>query len=504
MAPNEYIYTTGRNGKPDPEKSAKLEDLFAAARDGKSIVIHLHGGLVNERSGTETALRLTDGYLAAQARPVFVVWQSGLLETLKHNLDEIVGEDIFQRLLKRVTQFTVGKFRQGPGERAAGAVPLPKDREVDIELATRTAGGEPYAAEAAPTDLAGVSPAEEQQLQASLEEDPVLIADLTAILAAGHPEREVKDEGARGATVRRVASSASLMDPDVLHPIDEQGRAEGERGILTTIGLAVKAVHVLKRVIDRFRADNDHGVYCTVVEELLREFYLANAGGAVWAAMKKETQDTFAPDADRFGRTLLDGLSEALATGARPRITLVGHSTGAVYINHLLGEVARGRAQGDRAWPRDARFQVVFLAPACTYENFAAVLDKDEDLISDLRMFTMDRATEEKDRLVGPLYPRSLLHLISGALERDPQGASAWTPVVGMARYREPAYADGEFKDVPGLAAGREFLTDSRVVLSPTADGASPGRASGATSHTTFDEDPQVLDSIAAILRGTP
>ncbi len=28
----------------------------------------------------------------------------------------------------------------------------------------------------------------------------------------------------------------------------------------------------------------DHGVYPTVVEELLRELYVANVGGAVWAA----------------------------------------------------------------------------------------------------------------------------------------------------------------------------------------------------------------------------
>lgn len=281
MAPNEYIYTTGRNGELDPEKSAKLEDLFAAARAGESIVIHLHGGLVNERSGTDTALRLTNGYLAARARPVFVVWQSGLLEILKHNLDEIVGEDIFHRMLKRITQFTVGKLRQGPGERAAGSVPLPKDREVDLEIATRTAGGEPYAAARAPAGLTEVNAAEEEELRLSIQEDAALLADLEAILAARHPETKVQDEGGRGITVRTVASSATLMDPDALDSIDQrEPAAEGERGVLTTIGLAVKAARVLKRVIDRFRADEDHGVYCTVVEELLREFYFANAAWA--------------------------------------------------------------------------------------------------------------------------------------------------------------------------------------------------------------------------------
>ncbi len=501
MSNSAYIYTTGRNGQLVPEKSAPVEDISTAIREGRDVVIHVHGGLVNEEGGTRNAIRLTDEYLDADVHPVFVVWRSGLLEILRGNLDEILGEDIFGRMLKWITQFTVAKLSQGPGERAVGGLTLPSDDEVNRELGRRDDKSdprEPFAATRAPTDLAEVTAFEQEELALSISTDAAVEADLQAILEARHPTQV---QGERGVPVRTVASGVSLMDPDALEPVDE----EGQRGLLTTAGLALKCARVLKRVIERFRGKNDHGVYCTVVEELLREFYLANAGRVIWSAMKKETQDTFDEGEDRFGRTLLGGLNQALedahSAGKRPRITLVGHSTGAVYINHLLGEIARGRSKGYRTWPDEARFQVVFLAPACTYENFAAALETGKDLISDLRMFTMDRETEEKDQLLGAFYPRSLLHLISGVLETGTSGASGWAPLVGMARYREAAYSDGNYRDVPGLSDGRLYLTDDRVVLSPSLERAAPGRAAGARSHTSFDEDRQVLESIATMLR---
>ncbi|GAA2803070.1 hypothetical protein GCM10010441_29750 [Kitasatospora paracochleata] len=493
MSDQAYIVITGRNGQLDRRDSASVDDIVAAVRSGHDLVVHLHGGLVNEASGLRTARRLTPEYLDAGASPVFVVWQSGLLEVLCHNLDEIFREEIFKRMLKWVLQFTVGKLWQGPGERAAGALPVPNDIKVKTELARRAKDQEPFDEALQEPGLTEVSDAERRELESAIESDPDLLAELEQVLTARHPETTT--EGSRGVVLRREGSSATLMDPDALDEVDT--RASGDRGIVTTLALARKCGQVLVRVISRCRAQTDHGIYPTVVEELLRAFYLANAGGAVWSAMKKETSDTFASAHDRFGRLLLDGLSGALASGSRPRITLVGHSTGAVYIDNLLAEVARGRTEGDRVWPDDTRFQVVFLAPACTYDHFTVALDKGGGLIKDLRMFTMDDATEASDRLVGPLYPRSLLYFVSGVLERNARGASACVPLLGMARYREAAY-----QTVVALGPGRKYLTAERVVLSPSAEGSPPGRQAGARSHTSFDDDSLVLGSIATMIRG--
>jgi hypothetical protein len=114
-------------------------------------------------------------------------------------------------------------------------------------------------------------------------------------------------------------------------------------------------------------------------------------------------------------------------------------------------------------------------------------------------MFTMDDDAERADHLVGPAYPRSLLYLVSGVVERDEQGASAVVPVIGMNRYRGAVYAGR-----PGLTSGREFLTDDRVVLSPSPPDAPDGRRAGARSHGAFDDDPLVLESIGHLLRAEP
>ena len=495
MAEAEHVIITGRNGELDgttPEQvAAILEELSSQER----IVLHFHGGLVDRAGGLATAERLAKVYSDAGAYPVFMVWQSGLLEVLRHNLDEIVREDLFKRLLRRVLQFSVGKLWQDEGQRAAGALPVPKDVALNGELAKRESGAEPYAETSSPASLEAVSEDERQQLELAIQSDPSLQEAVEQVLADRQPETAV--EGSRGVVVRREASASSLIDPEVLDEIDPGGGAAGERGVISTLAVAKKAGAVLVRVISRFRANTDHGVYPTVVEELLREFYLANAGGAVWAAMKKETLDTFgAPD--RGGRLVLDALAEGLQRGDRPQITLVGHSTGAVYIDNLLEEVAKGRTGGYRPWPDDAGFRVILLAPAATYASFTTTLGSARELVDELLLFTMTDEAEQADRLAGAVYPRSLLYFVSGVVERDDAGSSAVTPLIGMSRYRGAAYAD-----VSALRVGRDYLTEKRVVLSPTVPGAA-GLQSGATSHTAFDEDPQVLASLAQILGTAP
>ncbi|WAJ34397.1 hypothetical protein OUO20_05535 [Arthrobacter sp. FX8] len=262
--------------------------------------------------------------------------------------------------------------------------------------------------------------------------------------------------------------------------------------------VARKAAAVFARVIRRFLISDDHGVYPTVVEEILREFYVANAGAAVWTAMKNETSDTFV-GTGRGGRLLVDGIAEALTGNAQVDITLVGHSTGAVYIDNLLSELVKGRAEGYRIWPDDQKIRVILLAPAATYERFTAGVENYENLISEMRVITMTDESEQADQLLGPAYPRSLLYFVSGVVERDRDGKSGVMPLIGMARYRASSYSNRT-----DLAAGRKFLTDERVILSPSPLDAPLGRRAGALSHGAFDDDPLVLESIAYLLENVP
>jgi hypothetical protein len=256
--------------------------------------------------------------------------------------------------------------------------------------------------------------------------------------------------------------------------------------------LARHGAKVVLKVVRRFRAGTDHGVYVTVVEELLRAFYGAAAGARVWAAMKQETADTFAGgEPARGGAAFMTALAIAAGDGPMPRITLVGHSTGAVFINRLLEDVDRRRHDRADALPEDFRFEhIVFLAPACTYADFAPVVAKEEHLWDDFRMFTMTDAAESEDALVPVVYPRSLLYFVSGVLEGEPA-----MPVLGLARTLDRVRGD----DPPEVKAVRAWL-----FAQPQSVVFSPGETAGALHHGDFDDDPLVRKSLQTLLATPP
>ena len=246
---------------------------------------------------------------------------------------------------------------------------------------------------------------------------------------------------------------------------------------------------VAARVIKRYLADRDHGFHATIVEEILRAFYVANVGGAIWAAMKGDTRDSFGPDPAVFGGTaLLQVLADRLAAGADVRVTLVGHSTGAVFIGHLL-EAADGML------PAGFRFDVVLLAPAATFELAEDTFVRHRARIAGLRIFAMTDGNEKKDRLVPVLYPHSLLYFVSGVVEPD-----ADTPLIGMERYYDAhGYPAADF---PRLEPFRQIVagTPNGAIWS-VATGGGPGLESAARKHGDFDNDSKTVGSVQSILQ---
>lgn len=507
----DHVISTGADGRLDGMGAADVKALVAAAVDSERIVLHFHGGLVSREKGENVARMLAPVYEEAGATPIFFVWQAGAVEIIRHNLLEIAREELFERLLRRVLAWSVGKVRDVAGGRPGLSTSLPRDNEVAAQLGQRRrdvdpeAGTEPYETlEPRPgTELT------EDEEEAFVEdvasdqglEDALMGAMADRGLAATGPD------GGRG--VPDVPPQPSLMDDDVLAEVAE-GTAEGARGLFSTVALARRALKVLRAVLARYDLETDHGVYPTVVEELLREFYLASVGGALWAAMKKETADTFEGADDRGGRVLLDALAELLPEdGSRP-ITLVGHSTGAVFIDHFLTDVLRRDARGEKTLPAGQKFQVVFLAPAATTGHFVDALGSEPDWlgrsrIGRFRMFTMTDHAEQADRLVGAVYPRSLLFLVSGLLERDAEDRSALLPLVGLSRY----LGEGRDKFLGSTSGKSARLADLRayleekdlVVLSPTAEDAPAGARASATSHGDFDNDPLVQESLRELIR---
>jgi hypothetical protein len=478
---NAHVIHSKRNGELATTTVRDIDAIVDELRNHQRVVVHFHGGLVDDAVGMKVAERLQPTYEAAGAYPVFFVWSSGLTEVLSGNLPEIFGESVFQTIRKWVTKFVLGKVSPGPG------LAPPSDDDVWFGLVPPEPDGEAFSDFALAGDIDEVTEAELAAFEREVAADPQLQA-FSAMIAAA-PTPFAADE----------RSPFTLMTPDVLGEIRSEAPAGAAFGPFEAIALARRAGKVVVAVIRRMREHRDHGLYPTLVEEILRALYLGAAGERVWTAMKKETADTFdATDPVRGGRYFLEGLAGLIRSGHRPEITLVGHSTGAVFIDNFLAHIDRMRSDPSDAFADDFRVRnVVFLAPACRFEHFEQVLTARESTFDRFRMFTMTDEYESKDVLVPFVYPRSLLYFVSGVLEADDAGDSIYdAPIVGMQRY----FSKADVYDGPEFKLVRDFVVsdDSRAVWSVADRGA--GFASGATSHATFDEDPEVLRSVQHLI----
>lgn len=169
--------------------------------------------------------------------------------------------------------------------------------------------------------------------------------------------------------------------------------------------------------------------------------------------------------------------AEALADLARRQgppleLHLGAHSAGSIFLAPtvaLLDEL--GAAVAARRWQRPRVTSCSLWAPACTMDLFrdSYLPAIEEGVLDRLAVFVLDDETERRDT-VGPAYHKSVLYLVSNALER---------------RLRRP----GERNGVPLLGmqvfAEREALfdrADARLVVAP-------GPLSHAGSHVAFDDD---------------
>jgi hypothetical protein len=282
------------------------------------------------------------------------------------------------------------------------------------------------------------------------------------------------------------------MSPEILAKIKAGAPSPAERGEISTATIIKFSVDILIKVIARLVKKRGHGIYPTIVEEILRKFYLANVGKLLWDLMKKDTQDSFGRDGRVFGGTaFIAELKSLWESGHQPRILLVGHSAGSIFISHFLN-------YANKNLPEEIKFDVVFLAPAIAVDLFAQTIDEHGRRINQIRQFTMQDVFEKKDHLVPviPIYPYSLLYFVSGILEDE-----ADKPLVGMQRFYNNA-APFQSGSIPDLDTVRDFLTQppERTIWSEADLG--PGLASLAVRHVDFDDvDETTIQSVQHIIR---
>jgi hypothetical protein len=158
-----------------------------------------------------------------------------------------------------------------------------------------------------------------------------------------------------------------------------------------------------------------------------------------------------------------------------------------VYIGEFL-EAA------DRVLPADKRFNVIFLAAACSFPDLHKRLDLFQRRVAHIRSFGLTDEVERGYWEFPPIMHGSLLYFVAGLLEE----AEADMPLVGMQRY----YGGAGPYVRPDIAAVAAYLDEGKRVWAGHPNDLGPGRRSTAGRHGEFDdEDVATRESLAHILR---
>ena len=496
MTASHFLYL--REGKFDHDCTRATvtsfvdEALQASAAGG--LVLYFHGGLNDEQAGLKSATTLLPIYQEqGGAWPIFHIWHSGLVDTLRAQLTSIGNEQLFQELVKKATEWVLKKFPSTGTKGLGSQLDVTRLRaEYDAYFAQpidSTMVPPPTALHVAAAGVVtkGATPPPNEDLlsaEISMSPEPRLLQALTGVANDRFPTAA----GGKGGGMAAKATP-SLLSAQASHQLF--GSTYSTKGVIEWVNVARFIARIVIQVLRRHHEGRDHGTFPTIVEEVLRAAYLANIGTDVWNTMKGFTASTFGPDAAQYGGTaLLEELAARYAAGeAFPKITLIGHSTGSNYICNLL-------AHGATTLP-NVKFEVILLAPVVTYDVFADTLQKYGTHIAGIRVFGMSDDIESADRLVGIFYPRSLLYFVSGLLEDDSMGDK---PILGMQRYvTEGTYGTG----FPTVDACKQYLNDAhpaRLVWSDSAVG--PGLNCTAHHHGDFDDgDQPCIQSVAHILQ---
>ncbi|OUM02637.1 C1 family peptidase [Variovorax sp. JS1663] len=216
-------------------------------------------------------------------------------------------------------------------------------------------------------------------------------------------------------------------------------------------------------IADAFRADARAGAgigeWVTEKTDLLVEKSVGRPlARPLWSEMKENAELAFA--VRRGGDLLLDALQALAANwGEKFELHLVGHSAGSIAIGHLLGALAE-RQRTRRDGGLGGRIASVSLyAPACSVAFANRHYAGDAALMARLHLDVLSDAVERADT-VGPIYRKSLLYLVSNALEAD-----LHTPILGLDRINDPAYSgwDGSSDTGEALALWRQAAEASKL-----------------------------------------
>jgi len=445
--------------------------------DIPQVTLYIHGGLVNESSGRESAEIMGSVIKGAQHHPVAFVWESGLIETLKERFTTIHSTTIFKKILKYVIKRAGGKIGIEVGGKGVRTF---SDAEIKGELNKNI-----------PFEDYDINTHHKGEATTAIENEKVLLNDLEAELE----EDFEADHDLDG--ILKNLDEKTLMDEEKLKKDLANGQS---KGIFSTAKFVKFVAIICYKVIKRHIKDRDHGFYPTIIEEILREFYVANFGAWVWKGMKDKADEMWFPNDNEVGLSkhagtyFLEKLNE-LSQNQQITLNVIAHSAGSIATCHMLTAI-------DDRYSNITVGKIVFLAPACRSDLFHKEMLGHPQRYKELRIFTMSDAYERKDALVDAvpfLYPRSLLYFVSGLLEDE--GKSNDQFILGMERYINWVSYTSRFSQLDDIASFLNEAGKDRLILSESASDAPEGHRTTAIDHGAFDNNAEVHQSIIYYLQ---
>jgi len=426
-----------KTSRADLERA--FEQFFAS--NSSHLCVFFHGGLVSWQDGLMAANKLIDGYTEAGAYPFFFIWHSDFLTALREHLSTYNDNPAFAKAVNLCVSTVARKI-------GATTVALRAKRSKPIDAKPGTS-----------TDLRGL-----------------------AKYAAGYDRLWSRAEG--------LQLSVTKTELDRFeNALSKIGRTHGGKlGLFSPRRIRGKD-NPLARVIRRLNSKHDHGLYTTVIEEILIALGVAeNVGIPLWGQMKQDIDSAFTSNIKAGGAAFISLLQGAWRKRPKMRATLIGHSAGAIYVQRFIE--ALDEAAGKQL---QQKVEVITLAAAVSFGRMAEGLGSLQRRISGLRMFGLSDKREGGYWEVPFIYNKSLLYIVSSLCEDDPD---ADRPIVGMARYwtSKPPYNE------PIINSIATYI-DRRTVWSPTTTSAGPGFQCDAKEHGGFPEDPETKASVCFILR---
>ncbi len=210
------------------------------------------------------------------------------------------------------------------------------------------------------------------------------------------------------------------------------------------------------------------------------------SGKAQWSEMKENALDATRNPKGGAGIVLAE-LKKLIAADPDIEVHVAGHSAGSVFMGPVVRELSKfTNITTCSLW-----------APACTTAHFKKYylphLKGAGRSIREFAIYTLTDAAERDDHCAS-IYNKSLLYLVSNALEEEYKPLKwGWpgAPILGMEKFIR---AD---KDIQALLSNKTVSW----ILSPNSQSENL-KASGSTSHGGFDDDASTVKGTLARITG--